>query len=270
MTAVEVVGGDSGSGEVDQLMSELILKIGDSPEPLGYRDGDVLHAFNDEYLLWQHTQRIVDHRKIGGGFFKPLNSMAFKCGEAVRQYKYERLNRTTIRRTLLSDDSSEELSSTPNAKGEAIDVQLFVSGRIGSGLPMFGDEATVVWFGGNTGASLAKLATLWTDVITPETGLVQANHLSKTNYRASVLKAFYIVVTDDFNNDRRAAIEEPDIDETDPNNLIFLAQRKWHVVWRNLSGLTDSDKQDIADKTVRVPVDRGRVRSESSIVEMRP
>ena len=151
-------------------MAELIIKIGDSPNPLSFRDEDVVHAHNDVYLLWQATQRITDHRKLPG-FFKRTDTMASKCMEAVRQYKIERINRTTIKRITLADMSEETLSATPNGRGQAIDVPQYMARRKAAGkLAMFGEEANAIWFCGSTDASLAKLSTLWTDTITPETG----------------------------------------------------------------------------------------------------
>ena len=252
-------------------MAELIIKIGDSPNPLSFRDEDVVHAHNDTYLLWQATQRITDHRKVLGGFFKPTTSMAFKRMEAVRQYKFERISRTEIKRITLADLSEETLSATPNADGEAIDVPQYIARRKAAGkLAMFGTEGRAIWFGGRTDASLTKLSTLWTDTITPETGLLESNHKQKwEGYSNHFRKRWLVVVTDDFSNSRRSVIEESDIDLTDPENPITLAIRRHKVAWRSLSGLSAQDIADIANPNTRVDVDRGTVRSQASIVEVK-
>ncbi len=246
-------------------MAELVLMTGARG---GYEDGDILHAHNDAYLLWQHTQSITDHRKVPGGFFKPIDCMACKRLEAVSQYKFQRISRTEIKRITLSDMGEETLSATPNVKNEAIDVPEFIARRKAGGkLPMFGSEDSVIWFGGHT--SLTKLSELWTDVITPETGLLEADHKQKTNYSHHFLKRYLVVVTTDFDEVRRGIIENTDVEYTNPGDAVLLAKRRHKVDWRNMSGMSAKTIADIEDTSVKVDVKRDVIRTESTIVEVK-
>lgn len=251
-------------------MAELIIKIGNEPNPAGFRDEDVVHAHNDTYLLWQATQRITDHRKLPG-FFKPVGSLPYECLNAVKQYRFERLSGNEVKRIRLSDMSDETFSQTPNAKGEQIDVTAFVARRKAAGaFPMFGTEAAAIWFGGRTDASLVELSSLWSRTITPETGLLEADHRQKLpEYRPHFLKRFLVVVTDDFSDSRRATIEGVDLDISNPENPITVAMRKHKVVWSSLPGLSGQEIAAIANPNARVDVDRGTVRSQASIVEVK-
>lgn len=314
-------------------MTELIVHIGDSPNPLGFKDGDVMHAHNDTYLLWQHTQRITDHRKEGGGFFKPIDCMACKRLEAVSEYKFQQISRTEIKRITLSNMSEEILTgpefdvviggkdlyvtfpelilhrsygrkpqkitallsaadtlgpvqfnqdtgvllvnglpkawTTHLVNFQTIYVKEYIARRKASGKkPMFGTESSIVWFGGRTDAGLVKLSTLWTDVITPETGFQEADH-KQQKYNSPFLRRHLVVVTTDFDNVRRGTIEEPDVDETDPDNPITLAIRKHHIDWRNMDGMSAKTIDDILNPRTKVEVKRDVVRVETDVVEVK-
>jgi len=247
-------------------MAELIIQTKDSPNPKSFQDGDIIHAHNDDYLLWKNTQRITDHRKEDG-VFKAIGGLAYERLLATSKYKFERISHTEVRRTLLSDMSEEVFSNTPNKKGEAMDVNRYVFRRIFFGkAAMFGDEANAVWFGGRT--NLSNLSTLWTDKITPETGLLESDH-KQLVYPPHFLKKHLVVVTEDFDFARRGVLEAPDMDKTDPENPVMIAMRKHKVDWRNMVGMTIETIGEVEDATKEVQVKRDLVRNEADIVAVK-
>ena len=233
----------------------------------GYGDGAVMHANNDVFLLWRHTEIITDHRKIGGDFFKPTSSMAFKRLSAVSKWKFERVSQTEIRRIFLADMTEEILSGTPNAEGHTIDVPLYVALRKAAGKrAMFGPEESVVWFEGQREITLLMLSTLWTETITPETGLLEADHKQR-NHPPHFLKRHFVIAVTDFDNTRRGILESSDWDETDPDNPVLISKRKYKVDWRNLSGVTAGTIADVEDPKIKVEPKKDVTYVETDIVE---
>lgn len=41
-------------------MPQIIIQIGDSPNPNGFLDNDIIHAWNDTFLLWRYTQILTE------------------------------------------------------------------------------------------------------------------------------------------------------------------------------------------------------------------
>ena len=237
-------------------MPELTIQIGDSVNPLGIRDGDIIHAMNDVQLLWRHTQIVTDHRKIPGGFFKPLDSIAYRRLDAMSKWKVERLSDTEKRVTnLITLDTEIQVGHT----------KLYVKRRMAGGKkPMFGDEANAIWFEGQRELTLPLLSTLWTDHITPSTGLLEADHKQR-DYNTPHLKRYLVIVTTDFSNARRAVLESPDMDEADPENPVMISRRKRMIPWRMLPGLSAEAIADIEDRHVKVAIRRDLIRNESLI-----
>ena len=243
-------------------MAELVLA---TDARGGYSDGDIMHANNDVSMLWRHTQIITDHRKEAGGFYKTIGNMAYERFEAVSKWKFERISGSEIRRTLLADMSNEVLSNTPNGNGHAIDVPQYMARRETAGKrAMFGAASIAVWFEGHREITLAMLSILWTDTITPETGLLEADH-KQLSYSHHFLKRHLVISVNDFDNARREVLESPDLDITDPDNPILIAKRKHKILWRFLSGLSAGDITDIEDRTIKVDPQRGKLDDDSLI-----
>lgn len=230
-------------------------------------DGDIIHAHNDIYLLWQHTQRIADHRKESGGFFKPLNCMACKMLETIYRYKFERVSVTEIKRIRLSDMREEILSEIPNTKNQVVHVPEYIARRKVAGKkPMFGTEEQAIWFGGRITVTLADLSTLWTNTITPETGLLEADHKQARSYSTHFLRRHLVIVTTDFGNARRGILESRDIDETDPDNPVFIAERKHKIDWRADLSFSAATVARIDDRSDAVQVRRDLPKVDETVV----
>ena len=257
-------------------MAELIIKTFDSG---GFLDNDIFEAKNDTYLLWQATQRIADHRKIGGDFFKPISSMAFGVMLATSRYMIEQLSRSEIKVTLLSDMSEEIKGPLPNENGNAIALTQYMERRMGPGKrAMFGNEDRAVWFEGQADITLANLENIWIDHITPETGLLADNHKKHHTYRTHFLKKFLVIVTTDFDNERRGELESPienitpaDPEDPDSKEIVDrIAERRHRVNWRSLPGKTPAMIAEIENRRLVHLPRREVIRPLESIVEAKP
>lgn len=241
-------------------MPELTVQIGDSINPLGFRDGDIVHAMNDVQLLWRHTQIITDHRQIEGGFFKPVTSLAYRRLRATSKWKVEGISDTEERVT----DLITSVSYVKQAK-----TRLYIQRRMAGGKkPMFGDEQNAVWFEGQRELTLARLTKLWTDHITPRTGLLAADH-RRRDYNTPHLKGYWVIVTKDFSNARRSWLESPEMDETDPENPVMLRRRKRYIDWRNIPRISGRTIDQILDRRQRVDIRRDLIRDEVALVQER-
>lgn len=237
-------------------MPELTIQIGDSINPLGFKDGDIVHAMNDVQLLLRHTLLITDHRRIPGGFFKPVNSLAYMRLRGLSKWKVEGISDTEQRVTNLV--TSEVIVKPARTK-------LYIQRRIAGGKkPMFGSQGNAVWFEGQRPISLSRLGKLWTDYITPRTGLRAADHRQR-DYNTPHLKGYLVIVTNDFSNARREWLESPEMDETDPENSVMLRRRKRYMDWRNIPGISGDTIDQILDRRQRVAIRRDLIRDEIAL-----
>lgn len=239
-------------------MAELTIQIGDAVNPLGFKDGDIVHAMNDVMLLWRHTLIVTDHRKIEGGFFKPVTSLAYRRLRATSKWMVEGISATEERITNLI---TSEVYVKP-AK-----TRLYIQRRIAGGKkPMFGTQGNAVWFEEQREITPAILAPLWINHITPRTGLLAADHMRR-DYSANHLKRYLIIVTNDFSNARRSRLEEQYMDNTDPDNPVVIRRRKRFIDWRNLPGMSGDTIDQILDRHRRVDIRRDLIRDEVALVK---
>lgn len=130
-------------------------------------DGDVLVAVNNRRIQSVHAQHICHKDKIG---FKPdgyreagtlLDMMLSK----TRQYKFERISRTEIRRTNLKTLDQDVIGPNANADGEYMDVPLYIERRLRHPKHLiFGTPGNEYWYGGNTDQSQTAVDAVWTEI----------------------------------------------------------------------------------------------------------
>lgn len=239
-------------------MPELVLKIGDGAN---YEDGDVLAAFNRRRIRCCHAQMICWPRRNGaklGGFLgssEPL--LEFMLAKRSR-YKFERVSRTEMRRTDQIAMKSEILSDTPNAKGERIDVELFVERRLHSRkLPLFGSEGREIWYGGWTDSSAATVEVLW-DEIERVTAFRRTEH-DRWPMGVEDLKVHFAIAVDEFDDAAADSLVAPltrnvTPTEENPDGIEVVKKRKQHIVWGDLPGLSAGTLSDIPDPSVSVDI----------------
>ena len=239
-------------------MAELLLKVGAGA---GYEDGDIVCAFNDLSVQNIHAQHICHPWKatVNTDGLLDAGTVIEDYYKRVSQYKFKRISATEVRRTDLETSTSETLSSTPNANGEAIDVALFLSRRKAHKasnnapkMPLFGSEGSEIWYGGNTTITSITVDLVWQDI---EAKTVER----KSSYPDWPLtdtekKHFLVVPTLDFDQQKQAELIEPEYDTTDPGNPILVRKRKRKIDYTNdltISGDTlakISDRDTIVEK----------------------
>ncbi len=245
-------------------MAELAVKTRPGSN---YADGDILCCFNNRRIRCAHAQHIC-HVKMAArnafGLILPTE-VAHDWFENVCEFKFERVSRKEIKRILLSDMSEETLSDVPNAKGEAMDVPLFIElrKRATGKHYLFGEVGAEFWYGGKTDVSNANMDLVWT-AIEAKTPLLEADHkLWPLGSKDKTHHLFFAI--DNLSDARANALVVPDLDETDPDNPIIISKRLHHVNWRNDLGLSARTVADVEDRDVEVLTDPLKTRDESTI-----
>lgn len=228
-------------------MAELMLKIG---EGSGYADGDVLHAFNARRIKCVHAQHVCHIRQAprGDGSLIQVNSLAHAWFEATHQYRFQRVGPVEIKRTTIATGEEELLGLTPNDKGEAIDVRLFLFRR--KKHPhhgIFGIPGFEFWYGGAVDVSETKMSVVW-NAIETQTPLREANH-RRWPATGHEMRSHLFVRVNAMDDTQANELESSDIDRTDSQKPIVLAKRKHVVEWATALGLSESDKVKIRDRS---------------------
>lgn len=158
-------------------MAELILKVGSHSVTHPYQDGDIIHAPNNRQIGGVYIDHICDVRKTGfnSSGLRP-DSLAREQRESVYQYKMVRVSTDEVKRINLLTGEEDILSRTPNLKGEAIDVRLYLKNRLGhKGHAIFGEEGSEYWYGGRVDRSKEKVDYVW-NLIEGSTPLRRSDH----------------------------------------------------------------------------------------------
>lgn len=277
-------------------MAELVLKVDPGS---GYEDGDVLCAFNRRRIRHCHAQHLTAPKLTGftKEGLRPSGSLAFRAMELTREFKFERLSKYSIRRTNLRTREVEEFSDKPNAKGEAIDVPMFLERRVKHQRhSIFGLAGKEVWFGGRTYATHAELDQVWQEIEarTPER---EANHVLWPAGREE-MKLHLFISVDDFDDAEAEAFVAPQLgvdkdgkpiweytddkgktitiasntmpDEDNPWQRKIAARREKQVEWEKLAGIDAAKIADIKDKAKTVDLRSELVFEKAKEVKMKP
>ncbi len=257
-------------------MAELICKVRtNGPEPK-LQDRDVIHGYNDRHISAQHLQRIChpwtfvlnEHGVLATG------TIVEDYFRHISIYKFEQLNRTTVRRTNLVTLQSEEFDNKPNANDEQMNVIEYLVGRLGvrnprnggPKKPIFGVPGSYVWYGNGRQPTQAQCNLIWTDVET-KTVLRQGDHQNSI-FSSHMLKRQLIVRVDDFTEIERTDMEESIIDETDPDNPITIKTRTRFVPYDSIP-ILKNDTANIRNPNIEVDT-RSRQYTRGNIVEVKP
>ena len=216
-------------------MAELLLRKGNHGRALSCRDGDIVCAMNDRRIKDVHTQTICKNNR---------HLLEFYLSK-VRQFKFERISETEVRRINLWDSTSEIFDDTPNAEGKAIDVPLFIQRRLKNPKhKIFGSQGNEVWYGGRTNASIIKLKEVWKEIET-KTSFKESEH-TKWPFSEYEKTNFVIIKTDDFDDITRdelvSSIYNPITEE-------LIKKRKHRVNYQSIR-----KKEDVQDRKSIVEV----------------
>jgi len=259
-------------------MAEIALKIDDGAN---YIDGDVLCAFNSRRIRCVHAEHLTSPRQAGftKDGLRPAGSLARQALEHTRQYRFDRLSKYVVRRTNLRDGKNEELSNTPNAKGEHMDVPLFLKRRKEHPRhSIFGLEGQEFWYGGRTYVANDDLDKVWLEIEarTPE------REVNYTLWPAGSedLKVHLFVAVDDFLDAVAEELVEPEMRDTgeveegmsgeEPTPIMEMVKRRKHnVEWEKLTGIDVSKAVEVRNKTQSIDIRAERIHDRQTIVKVK-
>lgn len=226
-------------------MAELYLKVNPDANLPGVQDGDVLFAPNDIRIKFVHADGICNVRHFGfnANGLRDANTLPDHMKKNTCEFKFQRVSNKEIKRITLADMSEEILSDVPNAKGEAIDVPLFIQRRLNHARhAIFGTPGAEYWYGGKTTITDATVDPVWTE-ITAQTGKLESDHRLWPMSRGEGTHLLAIRVTD-FSDEMRAVYESR-LDQADGQRLYKSA---CFVPWKDLNFLSDQTKAAIGYK----------------------
>lgn len=254
-------------------MAELIIKIGDNDGENGYKDGDVLCAFNSRRIKACHAEMIchVKHQPFNRDGLNPVGSLAQHWFENTHKYKFERISTNEIRRTNLLTLEEDILSNTPNQAGEAMDVPSYIERQVRHERHrIFGSLGNEIWYGGKIDTSMEKIDAVWQKI-------EEQSPLREIDHRLWPLgnedkKQFLALPVDDFDDATAVAYESPLMEVVSEDGKLkdkVLRRRNYSVDWRPL--LTQRQVQDLEDSSISVDL-RGEITQKvrSQIVTAKP
>lgn len=234
---------------------DMLIHIGDSPDPLGYKDGDVIGCYPFLNTLLQRGQNIClpkkfDYNSVG---LRNFGTLLEKYEQKTHKYKCERINSNQILKTNLLTEEQETISpinlygfitkmlSIPNHAvfGTEQGQEVWYMEK----LPLFGDSA--------------KIHSIWDD-IEHHTDNLRQNNMRKEFTPTEKQTMLPLDCTGFLNNayteiskhtacDRSSAItvREDEDDETIQSTLI--AKRQWKIPYKDIDSELAIDIDDVLD-----------------------
>jgi hypothetical protein len=230
-------------------MAELVLKVGDSLDPLGYKDGDILHAFTRKNIRRCHAEMICHVRDVpfNSDGLNPEGSLPFYLYLNTREYLFQRVSPTEVQRTNLFTNDIDVLSDKPNDQDECIDVGLYLARQLRyAEHSIFGSAGSEIWFGGSFKDEHSALDSVWQKIeeMTPKR---EVDH-SLFPLSSREKKSFLALPVHDFTDASKTLYESAVVDENEQ-----LIEKRKHVV--EYAEVVDHQKlADIQDKAVEVDV----------------
>lgn len=235
-------------------MSEIVIKIGNSDDPRQYRDGDIVEAFNRRRIRCMHAQHLSDVRVAGftRDGLRP-DGLARDIRQSICQYRFERISPTEVRR---SNGVTEEIfGPVANARGEQIDVSLFLKRRLAyPGHAIFGVPGAEIWFGGNSDKSHVVLDRVWSNIE------AKSDHREVDFTLWPLTRAekqhFLCLPVDDFDEETWASMLRPETapDPEDPDSQILVQKRTNFVQWRDQLTRIAKTEGEILNRNTEVDI----------------
>lgn len=236
-------------------MAELVLKVGDSVNPDGYKDGDILCAFSDHRIACVHLEHLC-HPKLAvrnkrTKLIAPGSALVETLHSEGYQYRFEPVmdgGRRKLKRIVLADLSEEIFDENPSRPET---VSLYIRRRLRFGKKaMFGEPGNEYWFGGRVSMTPAKVSNVW-DAVELVTSHGRTDPIRKAWPMGSREGFDFLYIRSrDFSEVKRHEYEAEDVDETDPENPIVLAKRKHRIDWEADLGFSVGSRTEIKDRDI--------------------
>jgi hypothetical protein len=240
-------------------MAELIIKTSThGPDP-AWQHQDIIDAMNDLRIYDLHAQHICHKNLIGfsPNGLRPSDSLTEIYLSSVKPYKFERISEKEVKRTTLATLHEDILSDKPDAKGQAIDVIIYLYGDVDNPgrladpkHTIFGTTGNEVWYGGTSTITAVAVNNIWSE-IEARTLLRKVDH-GLFPWGREDMKNHLVITVDDFDNSARNELESSLYDNAIPPHLE--KRRKNKVAWKALSGLTAQNITDIQTPGLAVDI----------------
>jgi hypothetical protein len=229
-------------------MAEVLIYVTDEVRPDDqFQDGDVVCAFNHRRIRTCHAQMLckATRGEFTNGIY-PSNTPHEQLAALTHEFKFEHVG-NEIKRTVISTGDFEMFQSNqPNASGEYINVDEFVSEIRKRNLSVFGSVGNERWYGGNTSDAQVTLDAVWA-MIEAETPYREVNYSRwplSPEEKAQFLAVPTTVIEDEIaatmeNLERSTSPEQPGYD---PENYYTNWKRRVGITnWRDLPGVVVED-----------------------------
>ncbi len=233
----------------------MLIHIGDSPDPLGYKDGDVIGCYPFLNTLLQRGQNICLPKKFGynSAGLRDFGTLLEKYEQKTHKYKCERVNSNQVLRTNLLTEEQETISPT-NLYG-FITKLLSIPNHTIFGtqqgrevwymekLPLFGDSA--------------KINSIWDD-IEQHTGNLRQDNMRK-EFTPTEKQTMLVLDCTGFLNNVYTEISKhtasgrssPITTRTDENDetiqTTLIAKRQWKIPYKDMDSELGIDIDDVLD-----------------------
>lgn len=248
-------------------MAEVLCAI--EPDHPHYENGDIVCAFTDRRIQHQHAEAICHPWKAGlnADGLRPAGSLSESALQVLKQYRFERVSTTEVRRINQWTGDEKVIDGTPDADGEHIDVQEFLMRRKAARAPdggpkaaLFGSEGSEVWYGGRTDKNQSATDAVWdhietaTDVTRTDEDMTlwPFGRLETRHFLAIRTKSMTEIEAREMVQPKWKRDSNGDLVYDEDGNKIRLKKRKHYIVWRDLLGDLGVSEADVLDRTVEV------------------
>lgn len=243
------------------MQMEIMINIGDSPDPTGYMDGDVIQCYPFQETLLAKAQYICRPKHFGynSSGLRDLDTLLEKYEKRVNKYKFERVSSTEALRTNLITQEQTLLSPIPNAQGESILVQALLDRMLNrSNHRVFGNNnGEEIWYFDSIHIfdNTEKIDEIW-GIIETETGILKSENLKK-DFTPTEMQTKLILDCTGYLEETYREISKPtaikressittrvdENDDTAQTNLV--AKRKWKIPYKDLSSSLEINIDDV-------------------------